>query len=442
MGKSKQRALKRCMLLLRWLGRMREKSLIEQRSRNTFKLAMIVLICLLLTYCAHSLNSAPENNGSATVSVNQEIPQSAVPQSTGSPLIGEKNEVITAADISPSASEALKKEAHRQEKRPVAPKNETSQPFTSLAPHNRDSGQPQEATSSTPQTTIAIKNALDNQGPVISPTDTHQNVAGSVAQVPDIPQGSREEHSAETFGATFTEPISGMEFVLVKGGCYQMGSDLTAFEGPVHEVCVDDFYLAKYEVTQMQWTKIMGRHFSYFKGNLRPIERATWDDSQIFISQLNSRSGATYRLPTEAEWEYSARSGGADKVYSGTGDEESLQRFAWYVVNSNRETHMVGMKKPNSLGLYDMSGNVWEWCSDWYGDSYYAKSPRNNPQGPDTGIYRVIRGGEWELPAALTRTTYRDAEKPHVRRNDIGFRLALSLPNKSEQSYFSNNIRE
>ncbi len=208
-----------------------------------------------------------------------------------------------------------------------------------------------------------------------------------------------------------------------------MGSNLTAFEGPVHEVCVDDFYLAKYEVTQTQWTKLMGRHFSYFKGNLRPVERITWDDTQRFIRQLNSRSGAAYRLPTEAEWEYAARSGGKDKLYAGTSDEESLPRFAWHMVNSNRQTHMVGMKKPNSLGLHDMSGNVWEWCSDWYDDSYYANSPRNNPQGPDTGIYRVIRGGEWELPAGLTRTTYREAAKPHVRRNDIGFRLALSLPN-------------
>ena len=257
---------------------------------------MIVLICLLLTYCAHSLYSAPENNGSATVSVNQKIPQSAAPQSTGSPLIAEQNEVLTSADISHSASGTLSKEAHRQEKRPVASKYETAQPFTSQVAQNRDSGQPQEATSSTPQITIATKNGLDNKRPVISPADTHQTVAGSVAQAPDVPQDKREENSVETFGATFTEPISGMEFVLVKGGCYQMGSDLTAFEGPVHEVCVDDFYLAKYEVTQTQWTKIMGRHFSYFKGNLRPVERVTWDDTQRFIRQLNQQKRRSLSL--------------------------------------------------------------------------------------------------------------------------------------------------
>jgi len=172
----------------------------------------------------------------------------------------------------------------------------------------------------------------------------------------------------------------------------------------------------------------MGRNFSFFKGGERPVERVTWYDSQRFIHQLNNRSGAAFRLPTEAEWEYAARSRGKDKLYSGTRGEESLPRFAWYRGNSDRQTHMVGLKKPNSLGLYDMSGNVWEWCSDWYDDSYYANSARNNPQGPDSGVYRVIRGGEWELPASLTRTTYREGEKPNVRRSDIGFRLALTRP--------------
>jgi sulfatase modifying factor 1 len=214
---------------------------------------------------------------------------------------------------------------------------------------------------------------------------------------------------------------------LVKGGCYQMGSNLRAFEGPVHEVCVDDFYLSKHEVTQKQWKVLIYRNFSYFKGNVRPVERVTWDDSQRFIGQLNSKSGKTFRLPTEAEWEYAARDGGRQKRYAGTSDEDSLPNFAWHQVNSNRQTHMVGTKKPNRLGLYDMSGNVWEWCSDWYDSSYYANSLRNNPQGPSAGVYRVIRGGEWELPGRLARTTYREAAKPNTRRSDIGFRLALTV---------------
>jgi formylglycine-generating enzyme required for sulfatase activity len=142
---------------------------------------------------------------------------------------------------------------------------------------------------------------------------------------------------------------------------------------------------------------------------------------------MNDRSGITYRLPTEAEWEYAARSGGTQEKYAGTSNGSSLGSFAWYNVNSDRQTHAVGLKKPNSIGLHDMSGNVWEWCSDWYGGNYYAQSMRNNPQGPSTGKYRVIRGGEWGLPGMLTRVTYRDAAKPDTRKNSIGFRLVLNV---------------
>jgi formylglycine-generating enzyme required for sulfatase activity len=229
-----------------------------------------------------------------------------------------------------------------------------------------------------------------------------------------------------SFDKAFTDPITGMEFVLVKGGCYMMGSDnLRAYEKPVHEVCVDDFYLGKYEVTQLQWKALMGRNLSYFIGDGRPVDSVNWDDCCRFINRLNGLTGRIYRLPTEAEWEYAARSGGKQEMYSGTNQDSTLQNFAWYDVNSNRETHAVGTKKPNRLGLHDMSGNVWEWCSDWYGKSYYAKSVRNNPQGPKTGIFRVIRGGEWGLSGQLTRTTYRDGAKPNTRKSDIGFRLVL-----------------
>ena len=172
----------------------------------------------------------------------------------------------------------------------------------------------------------------------------------------------------------------------------------------------------------------MGRTQSnfYFQGKSRPVEWVNWGEAQDFIRTLNRRSERTFRLPTEAEWEYAARSGGQDEKYAGTNDQESLEDFAWYRVNSNGQTRFIGMKKPNSLGLHDMSGNVREWCSDWYGEDYYNISPRENPQGPDNGEYRVIRGGAWGLPKGLARTTYRDAAKPNQRRNDIGFRLALS----------------
>jgi len=396
-----------------------------QKSRNPMKLAIVVMICLLLTYCAHRLYSAWGNNVSP-VSVNLKNSEPATPERADVPRLANK-ETISSSDISHALSRSLNKDVPRQEERPVASNPVKAKSLTQAA-QNQDSEQRQETFAASQEVINKTKNLLDNNRPGSPHHETQATVAGTVAQTVEIHQDALEENTGGALAETFTEPISGMEFILVRGGCYQMGSNLTAFVGPVHEVCVDDFYLSQYEVTQRQWKILMGRDFSYFKGNGRPVERITWDDTQRFISQLNSRSGTGYRLPTEAEWEYAARSGGKDKLYAGTGDEESLPRFAWHQVNSNRQTHMAGVKKPNSLGLYDMSGNVWEWCSDWYDDNYYAISARNNPQGPDSGRYRVIRGGEWELPAGLSRTTYREAAKPNARRSDIGFRLALTLP--------------
>jgi len=407
---------------------MMEQDRTVRRSRYTMKLAIVVVICLMLSYCSHRLYSASKNGVSNPLSMNQENFDSANRDKTETQLFAQKKETTPPPKTGHILPEDLNKDVHQHEKIPTLSDPVKTKPLLEVA-QSKDLAQQQETSASSRGVSNTTKNAhnIERQGSTAHATQV--TTAGTVAQTLEVHQDTSENNPSGAFDKTFTEPVSGMEFILVKGGCYQMGSNLTAFEGPVHEVCVDDFYLAKYEVTQRQWTKIMGRHFSYFKGSLRPVERVTWDDSQRFIRQLNSRSGATYRLPTEAEWEYAARSGGVDKVYSGTSDDESLQRFAWHVVNSNQQTHMVGMKKPNSLGLHDMSGNVWEWCSDWYDDSYYANSTRNNPQGPDTGRYRVIRGGEWELPAGLTRTTYREAAKPNIRRNDIGFRLALSLPN-------------
>ena len=334
-------------------------------------------------------------------------------------------ETISSSDISHTFSRSFNKDVSRQEKRPVAPNPVKAKSLTQAA-QNEDAEQRQETFAVSQEVINKTKNLLDNNRPGSPHQETQATVVGTVAQTVEMHQDVPEDNTGATLAATYTEPISDMEFILVRGGCYQMGSNLTSFEGPVHEVCLDDFYLSKYEVTQRQWKILMGRDFSYFKGDGRPVERITWDDTQRFIRQLNSRSSSGYRLPTEAEWEYAARSGGKDELYAGTSDEKSLPRFAWHVVNSNRQTHMAGMKKPNGLGLYDMSGNVWEWCSDWYDGSYYANSLRDNPQGPNHGVYRVIRGGEWELPADFSRTTYREAAKPNSRRNDIGFRLALT----------------
>lgn len=225
----------------------------------------------------------------------------------------------------------------------------------------------------------------------------------------------------------FTDPSTGIEMVYVKGACYQMGDtfgDGELDEKPAHEVCVDDFYVGKYEVTQGQWKNIMGSNPSYFIscGDNCPVDNVSWNEAQAFISRLNSKkNGNSYRLPTEAEFEYAQRSGGKGERFSGGNDVDSV---AWYNVNSNNENKPVGAKAPNGLGLYDMSGNVWEWTNDWYDSNYYLNSPRNNPQGPVSGIYRVMRGGCSGGPTENQKVVRRGAFRPDDRKAYLGFRLA------------------
>jgi formylglycine-generating enzyme required for sulfatase activity/class 3 adenylate cyclase len=224
----------------------------------------------------------------------------------------------------------------------------------------------------------------------------------------------------------WVEPTTGMEFVWVEGGCFQMGD--TFGEGddderPVHEVCVDSFGMSRHEVTQGQWQKIMGSNPSKFtKGDNYPVEQVSWVDTQDFIRKLNSLAGNSLRLPTEAEWEYAACSGGKKEKYAGGSD---IDRLAWYDGNSGDSTHPVGTKDPNGLGLYDMSGNVWEWCSDWYDRDYYQQSLRNNPRGPSSGSFRVIRDGCWNGSFWLARCTNRDGFRPGYRLDNLGFRVVL-----------------
>ena len=228
-------------------------------------------------------------------------------------------------------------------------------------------------------------------------------------------------------GSFFADPVTGMEFVFVRGGCYEMGDtfgDGFPWETP-HEVCVNDFYLGKYEVTQRQWKKVMGKNPSNFTGNdENPVECVSWYDAQHFIDRLNSQSGRNYRLPTEAEWEYAARSGGKKEKFSGTSREEELGEYAWYTYNAEGRPHPVGQGRPNGLGFYDMSGNVWEWCSDWYDENYYKSSPRNNPKGPDDGSLRVRRGGSFSDLKDL-RAAYRGWGMEATRLIVNGFRLVL-----------------
>lgn len=238
-------------------------------------------------------------------------------------------------------------------------------------------------------------------------------------------------------GSIYTDPATGMQFVYVKGGCYRMGD--TFGDGysdeKVHEVCVDSFWMGKYEVTQGEWERLMSPNPSRFpRGSRYPVENVSWYDAQDFISALSRRSGKQYRLPTEAEWEYAAREGGR-KVRFGTGkdtigpDEANFDARSDYKESYSRSgryresTVEVGSFAPNGLGLYDMSGNVWEWCSDWYSEEYYGL--RDNPGGPSSGSYRVNRGGSWDFNPRRVRAAFRLNHAPDFRVDDLGFRLVV-----------------
>jgi formylglycine-generating enzyme required for sulfatase activity len=214
----------------------------------------------------------------------------------------------------------------------------------------------------------------------------------------------------------------GIEMVFVEGGEFIMG-DAELEDAPPHKVTVSSFYIGKYPVTQAQWEAVMGNNPSEFKNCENcPVENVSWYDCQGFIQKLNAKTGKTYRLPTEAEWEYAARGGKRSKGYKYAGSNE-IEAVAWYGGNSNDKTHPVGQKKPNELGIYDMTGNVWEWCCDWYGESYYNSSPGNNPKGPESGRYRVLRGGSWGNFAESCLVAGRNDWDPGRRGDYLGFRL-------------------
>jgi sulfatase modifying factor 1 len=260
--------------------------------------------------------------------------------------------------------------------------------------------------------------------PTLAPMPTPPTVPLRPASAPQTPA-----HVTTPSGFTYRDSVTGIEFVLVRGGCFQMGdvfNDGDREERPVHEVCVDDFYLGKYEVTQGQWKMIKSRNPSSNHDNdMNPVEDVSWNDVQDFIKELNQKTGRYYRLPTEAEWEYAARSGGHREKWAGTNNENELDSYAWNNNNSNRDTHPVGQKRPNALGLYDMTGNVWEWVGDWYDRSYYSESPRNNPSGPARGGDRVYRGGSYKDRADDLRTMKRENKSNRRSDSSLGFRLAL-----------------
>jgi formylglycine-generating enzyme required for sulfatase activity len=229
----------------------------------------------------------------------------------------------------------------------------------------------------------------------------------------------------------------GMTFVPIAAGTFTMGSphsDLASAdnEKPGHRVEISHpFYLGTYAVTQAQWEAVMGYNPSHFKGDPeRPVEGVSWDEAQRFIEKLAAQEGVTtYRLPTEAEWEYVARAGTAT-VYSFGDNAVLLGEYAWYSDNAGGTTHAVGQRQPNDWGLYDMHGNVWEWVQDWYSRDYYQQSPRRDPPGPTQGRGRVLRGGSWFNGARSARSAQRTAYAPDYSNfiGSIGFRVALERP--------------
>jgi formylglycine-generating enzyme required for sulfatase activity len=217
-----------------------------------------------------------------------------------------------------------------------------------------------------------------------------------------------------------------MEFDLIPAGKFQRGSnDSDAYdnEKPVHTVRITQpFYLGKYEVTQGQWQAVMGSNPSHFTGDpRRPVDNVSWDDVREFMRRLNAlEGGATYRLPTEAEWEYAARAGTTGRWSFGN-EVSQLGRYAWYDENAAGQTHPVGQLQPNPWGLYDIHGNVWEWVQDWYGK--YASGTAIDPAGPSSGSDRVYRGGSWRYSARFCRSAFRYYDAPGFRLDNVGFRL-------------------
>lgn len=214
---------------------------------------------------------------------------------------------------------------------------------------------------------------------------------------------------------TTTGPI---EMVKVPGGCFKMGSDGgEKHERPVHEVCVKDFELGKTEVTQGQWKAVMGTNPSKFaNGDLQPVEMVSWNDTQEFLKRLNANGTGTYRLPTEAEWEYACRSGGKDETYPGGVAINQIHEIAWFNKDdAGNTTHQVSTKKANGLGLYDMAGNVWEWVEDKFVTPYGGDKPESK---------HVIRGGSWDGKVSYVRCAIRNRYEPDRRDARIGLRVA------------------
>lgn len=215
---------------------------------------------------------------------------------------------------------------------------------------------------------------------------------------------------------------TGFELVKIQGDCFRQGSDHAGYmEKPRHETCLSDFFIGRYEVTQRDWRDVMGSRPSYFSncGENCPVDSVSWNDIREFIRRLNAITGRAFRLPTEAEWEFACTDRGSIEAWCGGNTPEGR---AWTRENSSMKPHPVGQKQPNTLGIFDMSGNNWEWVEDW--SSRYENLRQKNPKGPQAGSTKVRRGGSWQYPSEKASSVWRSSGYPDDRAIDIGFRLA------------------
>ena len=276
------------------------------------------------------------------------------------------------------------------------------------------------------EVTVAVSNANDVMQDNVSTSSTSSSQSATTSSgfssTSSVSSGSNEISIPVKNGIT-------IDMVKVEAGTFMMGAtsemqDPYDDEKSVHQVTLtNDYYMGKYEVTQALWKAVMGSNPSNFKGDCLPVEMVSWDDCQEFIGKLNSMTGRKFRLPTEAEWEYAARGGKKSRScqYSGS---SNIADVAWYKDNSGNKTHPVGTKQANELGFYDMTGNVWEWCQDWYYS--YVSSSQTNPRGAVSGSYRVYRGGSWYYNARCCRSSCRFYVTPDCRYYYLGLRLVLS----------------
>lgn len=268
-------------------------------------------------------------------------------------------------------------------------------------------------------------------------TERIEALEAAARQVP-VRQEPVQESVSKLYDSVITNSIR-IKMNLIPAGTFEMGSPENekirdSDEGPIHQVTISKpFYMGICQVTQGQYEKIVGDNPSVFKGTNLPVEWVSWDDAVAFCQKLTEmeqssgqlRKNYEYRLPTEAEWEYACRAGTTTRFYwGGKIGSAKVNSHIWHTKNSRSKTHPIGRKNPNAFGLHDMCGNVWEWCSDWKGD--YPEDPVTDPAGPETGEYRVLRGGSWLDNHILCRSAYRFFDYPDSWYNSYGFRIVLS----------------